>query len=247
MNNRSKSQLSFADSGNAHDRIGELSPQNIPESYHNGGSGEEDVKELKTGTTTVGIKAKDSIVLAADRRASLQGMVSSKTSVKIHPVHPTAAITISGTVSAAQALVKQLKSEARLYEIRRDKEMTMTALSTMLGNLLRSGAFMVTAPVLGGVDNDGAHVFSFDPIGGMGEEEYTVSGSGSQYALGVLEDQYHSELDLEQAEKIAIQCIRSAVSRDTASGNGVMLSKISQSGVESEVYDDMDAVPEVSF
>jgi proteasome beta subunit len=245
MNEQAAPQFSGRTEG-SDGRIGELSPGDIPDSFGAAAGGDEDVEELKTGTTTVGIQATDGVVLAADRRASVQNMVASKTSVKIHEIHPTAAMTISGSVSAAQALVKQIRAEGRLYETRRGKQMSMTALSTMLANLLRSGQFLITAPVLGGVDEEGPHVYSFDPIGGGGEEEYTVSGSGSMYALGVLEDKFHSDVTMEEAETIAIQCIRSATSRDTASGNGMMLSRITEEGVETETFETMDDVPVVS-
>jgi proteasome beta subunit len=244
MNEDAASQLLGTNSG-TDGRIGELPTDEIPNSFGAAGDGG-DIEELKTGTTTIGITATDGVVLAADRRASMQNMVASKTSVKIHQIHPNAAMTIAGSVSAAQALVKQIQAEGRLYETRRGKEMSMTALSTMLGNLLRSGQFLIVSPVLGGVDEDGPHVYSFDPIGGGGEEEYTVSGSGSMYALGVLEDKYHSDLSLDEARDVAIQCIRSATSRDTASGNGMMLTTITEDGVESETFETMDDVPVVS-
>jgi proteasome beta subunit len=66
------------------------------------------------------------------------------------------------------------------------------------------------------------------------------------YALGVLEDKFHSDVTMEEAETIAIQCIRSATSRDTASGNGMMLSRITEEGVETETFETMDDVPVVS-
>jgi len=47
--------------------------------------------EMKTGTTTVGIKTADGVVMATDMRASLGGMVSSKDVQKVEEVHPPAA------------------------------------------------------------------------------------------------------------------------------------------------------------
>ena len=97
--------------------------------------------EMKTGTTTVGIRAGDGVVMATDMRASLGGMVSSKDVQKVEEIHPRGALTIAGSVSAAQNLISTLKAETSLYETRRGKDMSMEALSTLTGNLLRTGAF----------------------------------------------------------------------------------------------------------
>ena len=201
---------------------------------------EDDV--VKTGTTTVGLASEDGVVLATDMRASLGRMVSSKTVQKVEQIHPTGALTIAGSVSAAQSLLRTLRAEVRLYESRRGADMTMTALSTLTGNLLRSGAFFIVSPVLGGVDTEGSHVYSIDALGGTTEEEYTVSGSGSQFALGVLEQEYDADLRLEEAVTVAARSVKSAVERDTASGNGINIARVTDEGVEISRHEDFDEV-----
>ena len=188
--------------------------------------------EMKTGTTTVGLKTEDGVVLATDMRASAGHMVASKDVQKVEQIHPTAALTIAGSVSAAQSLIQTLKAETSLYETRRGKEMSMRALSTLTGNLLRSGAFFIVSPILGGVDEEGSHVYSIDPAGGTTEEDYTVTGSGSQFALGVLEQEYDEALSVDDARTVAARAIESAVERDTASGNGINVAVVTDEGVE---------------
>jgi len=199
-----------------------------------------DRETLKTGTTTVGLKADDGVVLVTDMRASLGNMVSSKATQKVEQIHPTAAMTIAGSVSAAQSLLSTIEAEAKLYELRRDKELSINGLSTLLGNLLRSGAFLVVVPVLGGVDEDGPHVYSFDALGGKSEEDYAVSGSGTQFALGVLENRYEEGISMDDAEDAAIDAVLTAIERDTASGNGITVSRITADGVDIEQYEDLD-------
>ncbi len=198
---------------------------------------------LKTGTTTIGVKAEDGVVLAADRRASAGNMVSSKNVVKIEEIHPTAATTFAGGVSAAQNLLKNVRAEVRLYETRRGKDMSMEALSTLMANLLRSGAFFIAVPLLGGVDDEGSHIYSYDPIGGITEEPYTVTGSGSQFALGVLESSYDESLSTAEARSVVNQSIRAAAERDTASGNGMTIAEVTADGVSMDEYESFDAAP----
>ena len=196
--------------------------------------------EMKTGTTTVGIRAGDGVVMATDMRASLGGMVSSKDVQKVEEIHPRGALTIAGSVSAAQNLISTLRAETSLYEARRGKDMSMEALSTLTGNLLRSGAFFVVQPILGGVDDEGAHIYSIDALGGTTEEEYTVTGSGSQYALGVLEQEYGDDVTIDEAKTIAAKAIQSAVERDLASGNGINVAVVTDDGVEITRYKEFD-------
>jgi proteasome beta subunit len=199
-------------------------------------------KEMKTGTTTVGLSTENGVVMATDMRASAGRMVSSKDVQKVEQIHPTAALTIAGSVSAAQSLIRSLRSETSLYETRRSKDMSMEALSTLTSNFLRSGAFFIVSPLLGGVDEDGAHVYSLDPLGGMMEEDYAVSGSGSQYALGVLEQEYDEGLTVDEARSVAAHAIQSAVERDLASGNGINVAVVTDEGVDISKHKDFEAL-----
>ncbi|MDQ2054147.1 MULTISPECIES: archaeal proteasome endopeptidase complex subunit beta [Halobellus] len=199
-------------------------------------------KETKTGTTTVGLKTSEGVVLATDMRASLGRMVSSKNVQKVEEIHPRGALTIAGSVSAAQSLISSIRAEVRLYESRRGEDMSMQALSTLLGNFLRSGAFFIVQPILGGVDEEGPHIYSIDPAGSILEEEYTVTGSGSQYALGVLEQEYNEDLSIEEAKSVAARAIQSAVERDLASGNGINVCVVTEDGVDITQHKDFDEV-----
>jgi proteasome beta subunit len=198
--------------------------------------------EMKTGTTTVGLKTDEGVVMATDMRASLGRMVSSKDVQKVEEIHPTGALTIAGSVSAAQSLIRSLQAEVRLYEARRGEDMSMQALSTLTSNFLRSGAFLIVQPILGGVDEDGAHIYSIDALGGKSEEDYTVTGSGSQYALGVLEQDYEEGLTNEEAKSIAGRAIQSAVERDLASGNGINVAVVTEDGVDISRHKDIGEV-----
>jgi len=120
--------------------------------------------------------------------------------------------------------------------------MSMEALSTLTGNLLRTGAFFIVQPILGGVDDEGSHVYSIDALGGTTEEEYTVTGSGSQYALGVLEQEYDEDLSIDEATTVAAKAIQSAVERDLASGNGINVAVVTKEGVDITRHDDVEAL-----
>jgi proteasome beta subunit len=189
-------------------------------------------EEFKTGTTTVGIVADGGVLLATDRRASLGGrFVSNKTANKIFEVHPTAAITISGGVGDGQTLAKQIRAQTSLYETRRGRDMSMEALSTTAANVIRG---MRVVPLLGGVDDTGPHLYSLDPAGGLMEDTYGATGSGMQLAYGLLEQEFEEGMSMDDAESVAVRAVESASERDTASGNGVVVARITSDGVDIE-------------
>ena len=192
-------------------------------------------EELKTGTTTVGIVADEGVVLATDRRASLGGrFVSNKSADKIIEVHPNAAITISGGVGDGQTFADQLRAQSSLYETRRGEDMSMEALASAAANAIRG---MRVVPLLGGVDSEGPRLFELDPLGGKMEDTYGSTGSGMQMAYGVLEGGYEDDLTMDEAEEVALDAIEAASARDTASGNGAMVARITEEGIDTEEID----------
>ena len=54
------------------------------------------------------------------------------------------------------------------------------------------------------------------------------TGSGSPVAYGVLEDRYNKDMDIEEGIEVAIRAIKSAMERDTYSGNGILIATITK-------------------
>src|SRR6056297_1093883 len=178
-------------------------------------------KVNKTGTTTIGITTSEGVVIATDMRASLGGrFVSNKNVQKVEQIHPTAALTLVGSVGGAQSFIRSLRAEVNLYEARRGEGMSIDALATLAGNFARGGPFFAIHPILGGVDEEGYHVYSIDPAGGVMEDDYTITGSGLTVAYGTLEDLYEDGLSMEEGKRVAARGVKAAVERDTGSGNG---------------------------
>ena len=193
----------------------------------------------KTGTTTVGISTDEGVVIATDRRASLGGrFVSNKSVQKVERIHPTAAMTLVGSVGGAQSFIRSLRSEANLYEVRRDGPLSIHALATLAGNFARGGPFFAINPIIGGVDEEGSHVYSVDPAGGVLQDDYTVTGSGTMVATGTIEGNYDPEMSVGDARALAIRAVQAAAERDTGSGNGIVLAEITADGVDIDRFDD---------
>ena len=182
-------------------------------------------------TTTVGITCKDGIVFATERRATMGNLVAHKVAEKIFKIDDHIATTIAGSVGDAQSLMKVIGAEVSLYQMRNNDEISVKAAASLTANILRSGPMYVQI-LLGGMDGDKPSIYSLDPAGGMIEDNYISTGSGSIVAYGVLEDRFKDDLSVEEGLELAIRAIRAASERDTYSGNGFLVAKVDKDGFE---------------
>lgn len=194
----------------------------------------ESVQRLKTGTTTVGIACKDGVVLAADTRATAGGLIVDKRVQKVLPVSDRIAVTMSGSVSDVQLLLKFMRAELKLRKIRMNRDSTTKEAANLLSgwvyNILRS-QMGVCHFLLAGYDADPA-LYDIFPDGSLTKvSDFVASGSGSVIAYGLLEDQYKEGLSLEEASALALKAVNAALQRDTASGNGVNVFSVTKDGV----------------
>ncbi|MEM7819373.1 MAG: archaeal proteasome endopeptidase complex subunit beta [Candidatus Aenigmatarchaeota archaeon] len=192
-------------------------------------------EKLKTGTTTVGLVCKDCVVLASETKSTMGWLVSSKTSQKIYQVDDKIAVTTAGGAGDTQALIRLLKAEINLYKLTRNAEFTVKAATTLLANILIGNRWYpyMAMLIIGGVDKDGYHIYSIDPVGGVEEDKYTSTGSGSPMAYGVLEDGFKDNLTKEEGIRLAVRAIRSARERDVFSGGrDIVVATIDKNGFE---------------
>lgn len=184
-------------------------------------------KLVKTGTTTVGIVCKDGIVLAADKRATA-GYIVNKKQRKLEQISDNMAVTQAGLVSDAQLLSKLIKAELKLKDIQTGRKTTVKEAANLLGGMLYSNIrrmSMVPGIVgflLGGVDDEGNHLYDLGMDGSVTKyDDFASDGSGSVFAIGVLETLYKEDMKIDEAIKLATKSINAALQRDTASGNGI--------------------------
>jgi proteasome beta subunit len=194
---------------------------------------------LKTGTTTLGLVCKDGIVLAADTRATAGNLIVDKRAKKVHVISEDVAVTIAGSVSEAQLLIKLIGAELKLKEIRTNKKPTIKASANLLGSLLystlrRMSMFPAVAHfIMAGKDPEGTHLYDLFPDGSVTKiRDYVSSGSGSVFAYGVLESQYDSNMSTKDGVKLAIKAVNAALQRDSYSGNGIDVAVITPTKVE---------------
>ncbi len=177
---------------------------------------------LATGTTTVGVRTRTHVVLAADRRATAGYYVAHKRTRKIVKITDYMAMTTAGLVADAQMLAEYLRIEAQYYEMQTGKRMPIQAAATLLSNILFASRLYpyVVQLLLGGYDTQ-PRLYSLDWFGTVTEEKYVATGSGSPTAIGVLEDGYSEDMSVDEAVELARRAVASSIRRDAFTGNGI--------------------------
>lgn len=194
---------------------------------------------LKTGTTTIGMKIKDGVILATDQRATMGNLIANSHVQKVFPIADNLGMTISGLVGDAQLMVRFMSSQISIYTMQKGGPMSVQAAATLMGSIIRQGFYL--GPILAGYDSTGGHVFSVDGAGGVIEDDYTSSGSGSITAYGALESLYKPDMSKKDAIDVAIAGLNAARRRDNYTGDGMLILYIGPKGYEWVPQEDIKA------
>lgn len=209
------------------------------------------ILESKTfkGTTTIGLVCKDGIVLATDRRASWGNFVASKKAQKAFRINDRVGATVAGSVGDAEQLMRLMQAEASLYEINNGEPMNANNISNLLSNILQGNKMFpyLVQLLIGGYDGEEAKLFTLDPIGGLIEEKMAATGSGSPMAYGVLERDYSEDKTVTENLPVALKALKSALDRDTATGDGMDLYSITSDGFKKFSEEEVAGVYEIAI
>ena len=189
-------------------------------------------KDLKKGTTTLGLVCKDGIVMATEMRATMGNLIGHKTTQKLFRISDNMALTVAGLVGDAQMLARWLSAEVKLYELKHGTQMSLKAASTLMANIMNGRRYMPfwVQLLLGGNDSEGSHIYSLDAAGGSIPDKFQTTGSGSPFVYGVLEDRFTDNLNVKEGKELGVRALTAAMKRDSASGDGISMCVINADG-----------------
>ena len=189
-------------------------------------------EKILHGTTTVGIKAKDGVVLCADMRASAGYFIANNNTMKIQKIDEHAGMTMAGGVADAQNITDILRYHANIHRIQKQEPIpikSLTRLSSLIFHQNRGYPFIADI-LVGGYDKAGPALFNIDMFGSVEEKTYVTTGSGSPVAYGLLEEEYHKDLTVEEAKVIALRAVKAAITRNIGTGDGINVAIIDKDG-----------------
>ncbi|MCS7119847.1 MAG: archaeal proteasome endopeptidase complex subunit beta [Nitrososphaerota archaeon] len=188
------------------------------------------------GATTVGVVCKDGVVLASEKRVSYGSFVMSKSGKKVFKITESIGAACAGLVSDMQILIREVGAYANLYRLESGRQISVKSAAKMVSNLLFNRRLfpLITETIVAGVDDEGPSMYVLDVLGSNIQDKYTAVGSGAEIAMGTLEDGYRDDLTVEEGKDLVTRAIKSAISRDAMSGDGIDFLIITKDGIQEE-------------
>lgn len=176
----------------------------------------------KTGTTIVGIVAKDCIVLGADTRATEGSIVADKNCEKIHYIASNIYCCGAGTAADTENTTSLISSQLELHKLATGRQTRVITALTMLKQMLfKYQGHVSAALVLGGVDVTGPSLYTVYPHGSTDKLPYVTMGSGSLAAMAIFEAGYRPYLPKEEGVQLVVKAIEAGIFNDLGSGSNV--------------------------
>ena len=182
--------------------------------------------QVPHGTTVLGMKYADGVIVAGDRRATAGYTIADDKMRKVFPADDYSAIAIAGAAGMAVEMVKLFQLELEHYEKLTGDRLSLEGKANRLGQLIRENfplamQGLVVVPLFGGYDlrRGEGRIFHYDATGGRWEEDdYQSTGSGSQPAKNSLKKRWRRDLDRGSAIRVAVEALVDASEDDVATG-----------------------------
>ena len=190
------------------------------------GSGDGPPFPVPHGTTVLGLKFADGIVMAGDRRATSGNIIADPKMRKVFAADGLSAIAIAGVAGQAIEMVKLFQLELEHYEKITGDRLSLEGKANRLAQMIRSNfplamQGLIVVPLFGGYDERRAEgrIFYYDATGGRWEEDdYQTTGSGGQPAKNSLKKRWKPGLDRDAALRVAAEALIDAADDDSATG-----------------------------
>ncbi len=188
------------------------------------------------GATTIGAVFKDGVILASEKRVSYGYLIVSKGGKKVFKITDSIGAACAGLVSDMQILIREMNAYTNLFSLDAGRPISVRSTAKLMANVLFSSrmAPLITLTIVGGVDDEGPSLYVLDPLGSLIPDKYSAVGTGTEIAIGVLEEEYKESMNMEEAKALVTRAIKSAISRDIMSGDGIDFMIITKEGITEE-------------
>ena len=174
--------------------------------------------------------------MASEKRVSYGYLVVSKGGKKVFKITDHIGAACAGLVSDMQILIREVEAYANLYGLDVGRPISVRSAAKLMSNLLFNQrlAPLITQTIVGGIDDEGASLYVLDILGSVIPDKYAVVGSGTEIAVGVLEQGYKENMSMEEGKDLVVRAVKSAISRDIMSGDGIDFLLITKDGIKEE-------------
>ncbi|VFQ91476.1 unnamed protein product [Cuscuta campestris] len=188
-----------------------------------------------TGTSVVGIKYKDGVLLVADMGGSYGSTLRYKSVERLKPVGKHTIVGASGEISDFQEILRYL-DELILYDNMWDDGNSLgpkevhNYLTRVMYNRRNKFNPLWNSLVLGGVKNGQKYLGTVNMIGVHYEDDHVATGFGNHLARPILRKEWNENMSFEEGVKLLEKCMRVLLYRDRSAVNKIQIMKITEEG-----------------
>lgn len=176
------------------------------------------LEAVRRGTTAIGIKSDEGVVLAVEKRVlSLQEPESVE---KVFMVDDHIGAAIAGLTADARVLVDQARLVAQINKLTYDEPIGIEALTRQIGDYKQwctqhAGIrpFGVSL-LIAGADGLGTHLYLTDPSGTYWSYRAGAIGAGGQTAREILQKEYKNDIALSDCIKLAVRILSKVIEEE---------------------------------
>jgi len=184
------------------------------------------LEAIKLGSTSIGICTKEGVVLAVEKRLT-SPLVEADSVEKIMEIDGHIGAAMSGLVADARTLVDKARVEAQNHLFTYNEPIRVQSIAQAISDVaigFGKGEDVPSRPfgvalLLAGVDEKGPQLYNTDPSGTFSQWDAKAIGSGSEGATNALQEDYNSNMSLDDGLELALKILRQVMEEKIEVGN----------------------------
>jgi proteasome alpha subunit len=182
------------------------------------------LEAVRRGSTTVGIKTNDYVLLASQVRPARPLMQAPE---KVFAIDEHVGASGSGYVGDLLHLIDEARVQAQRYRLVYDTPIDIISLAKHLGNYFHSFTLYAVRPpgasvILAGADQQGVQLYQIEPGGSYFNGKAATIGQSSETALEIIAKNYSENLSLDDGIELATKAITEAAGEKVSIDLGVV-------------------------
>jgi len=176
------------------------------------------IEAIKLGSTAIGIKTPEGVVLAVEKRVT-SPLIIPNSIEKIVEIDTHLSCAMSGLIADSKTLIDRARVEAQNHWFTYDEKMSVESVTQAVSDLALAFSdqddevYAMSRPfgvalLFAGVDETGPHLYHLEPSGTFIEYEAKAIGSGSEGAQQNLQEIFHKTMTLKEASKHALTILK---------------------------------------
>ncbi|KAG8995454.1 proteasome component pup2 [Tulasnella sp. 427] len=201
------------------------------------------IEAIKLGSTTVGIKTPEGVVLGVEKRVQ-SPLLEASSVEKIMEIDAHLGCAMSGLTADARTMIDHARVTSQNHAFTYDERIKVESvtqavcdLALRFGESMENEDAMMSRPfgvalLIAGIDELGPQLYHTDPSGTFVRYEAKAIGSGSEAAQAELQDKFHKQMTLLEAQQLTLKVLKDVMEEKLDKHNVQLAQVTPQDGFE---------------